>query len=62
MCVVFRLLWTDLSTEKLLSQVKESLLAKLASILEVIPVTTATVEHTFSSMKVIKTRLRSRMG
>ena len=37
-------------------------LAKLASILEVLPVTTATVERTFSSMKLIKTRLRSRMG
>ena len=37
-------------------------LTKLASILEVIPVTTATVERTFSSMKLIKTRLRSRMG
>ena len=28
----------------------------------VLPVTTATVERTFSSMKLIKTRLRSRMG
>ena len=36
--------------------------AKLASILEVLPVTTATVERTFSSMKLIKTRLHSRMG
>ena len=37
-------------------------LAKLASIFEVLPVTTATVEQTFSSMKLTKTRLRSRMG
>ena len=37
-------------------------LAKLATILIVLPVTTATVEQTFSSMKLIKTRLRSRMG
>ena len=37
-------------------------LSKLAAILEVLPVTTATVERTFSSMKLIKTRLRSRMG
>ena len=35
---------------------------KLAEILEVIPVTTATVERSFSSMKLIKTRLRSRLG
>ncbi len=32
-------------------------LSKLASILSVLPVTTATVERTFSSMKLIKTRL-----
>ena len=37
-------------------------LSKLAKILEVLPVTTATGERTFSSMKLIKTRLRSRMG
>ena len=37
-------------------------LSKLAEILEVLPVTTATVERSFSSMKLIKTRLRSRMG
>lgn len=37
-------------------------LAKIASILMVLPVTTATVERTFSNMKLIKTRLRSRMG
>ena len=37
-------------------------LSKLAAILEVLPVTTATVERTFSNMKLIKTRLRSRMG
>lgn len=37
-------------------------LAKLAAILIVLPVTTATVERTFSSMKLIKTCLRSRMG
>ena len=36
-------------------------LSKLAAILEVLPVTTATAERTFSSMKLIKTRLRSRM-
>ena len=33
-----------------------------AAILEISPVTTATVARTFSSMKLIKTRLRSRMG
>ena len=37
-------------------------LAKLAAILMVLPVTTAKVERTFRSMKLIKTRLRSRMG
>ena len=37
-------------------------LAKVATILEVLPVTTATVERSFSSMKLIKTRLCSRMG
>lgn len=37
-------------------------LARLAAILEVLPVTTAVVERTFSSMKLVKTRLRSRMG
>ena len=37
-------------------------LAKLAMIVEVLPVTTAVVERTFSSMKIIKTRLRNRMG
>ena len=37
-------------------------LSKLAEILKVLPVTTATVERSFSSMKLIKTRLRSRMG
>ena len=31
-------------------------------ILAVLPVTTATVERSFSSMKLIKTRLRTRMG
>ena len=36
--------------------------AKLAAILIVLPVTMATVERTFSSMKLIKTRLRNRMG
>ena len=37
-------------------------LAKLAAIGLVIPVTTATVERAFSDMKLIKTRLRSRLG
>ena len=37
-------------------------LAKLAAILIVLPVTTATVERTFSSMKLIKTQLCNRMG
>ena len=37
-------------------------LSKLAAILQVLPVTTATVERTFSSMKLIKTRLCSRVG
>ena len=39
-------------------------LSELAVILQILPVTTATctVERTFSSMKLIKTRLRSRIG
>ena len=37
-------------------------LAKLAAILIVLSVTTATVERTFSSMKLIKTLFRNRMG
>ena len=37
-------------------------LAKLAAILIVLTVTTTTVERTFSSMKLIKTPLRNRMG
>ena len=37
-------------------------LANLASIALVLPVTTATVERSFSDMKLVKTRLRSRMG
>ena len=37
-------------------------LTKLAAILIVLPVTTATVERTFSSTKLIKTRLCNRMG
>ena len=37
-------------------------LSKLAAIVTVLPVTTATVERTFCSMKLIKTRFRSRMG
>ena len=37
-------------------------LAKIAAILEVLPVTTATVERSFSNMELLKTRLRSRMS
>ena len=37
-------------------------LSKLAAILEILPVTTAPVERTFSSMKLIKARLRNKMG
>ena len=37
-------------------------LKKLVSIALVLPVTTATVEKTFSDMKMVKTRLRSRLG
>ena len=37
-------------------------LSNLASILMALPVTTATVERTFSTMKLVKTILRSRMG
>ena len=37
-------------------------LAKIAAILGVLPVTTATVERSFSNMKLLKTRLRSRMS
>ena len=37
-------------------------LAKVAAIVNVLPVTTATVERSFSATKLIKTRLRSRLG
>ena len=37
-------------------------LAKVAAIANVLPVTTATVERSFSAMKLIKTKLRSRLG
>ena len=37
-------------------------LASLARLAVVLPVTTATVERSFSDMKLIKTRLRSRLG
>jgi hypothetical protein len=37
-------------------------LARLAAIAMVLPITTATVERSFSNMKLIKTRLRNRMG
>ena len=37
-------------------------LASLAKLAVVLPVTTATVERSFSDMKLIKTRLRSRLG
>ena len=37
-------------------------LAKIAAILGVLPVTTTTVERSFSNMKLLKTRLRSRMS
>ena len=37
-------------------------LAKVAAIVNVLPVTTATVERSFSAMKLIKTRLCSRLG
>ena len=37
-------------------------LASLTRLAVVLPVTTATVERTFSDMKLIKTRLRSRFG
>ena len=37
-------------------------LASLARLAMVLPVTTATVERSFSDMKLIKTRLRSRLG
>ena len=37
-------------------------LAKVAAIENVLPVTTATVERSFSAMKLIKTILRSRLG
>lgn len=36
--------------------------AKVAAIVNVLPVTTATVERSFSAMKLIKTRLRNRLG
>ena len=34
----------------------------VAAVVNVLPVTTATVERSFSTMKLIKTRLRSRLG
>ena len=37
-------------------------LAKVAAIVNALPVTTATVERSFSAVKVIKTRVRSRLG
>ena len=37
-------------------------LVTLASLAIVLPVTTATVERSFSDMKLIKTRLRNRLG
>ena len=37
-------------------------LAKVAAIVNVLPVTTTTVERSFSAMKLIKTRLRSTLG
>ena len=37
-------------------------LAKVAAIVNVLPVTTATVKRSFRAMKLIKTRLRSRLG
>ena len=40
----------------------QTYVSKLATILEVLPVTTATVECSFSSMELVKTWLRSRMG
>ena len=61
---------TDSSIQQVLSTLLSSAdlpaafpnLAKLAAILIVLPVTTATVERTFSSMKLIETSLQSRMG
>ena len=37
-------------------------LATLAMIISVLPITTATVERSFSDMKLVKTRLRNRLG
>ena len=37
-------------------------LAKVAAIVNVLPVTTATVKRSFRAMKLIKTRLRSRLS
>ncbi len=37
-------------------------LERLASLCVVLPVTTATVERSFSDMKLVKTRLRSRLS
>lgn len=37
-------------------------LSTLAMIMSVIPVTTCTVERSFSQMKLVKTRLRNRLG
>ena len=37
-------------------------LASIARLAVVLPVTTATVERSFGDMKLIKTRLRSRLG
>ena len=37
-------------------------LVTLASIVSILPVTTATVERSFSNMKLVKTRLRNQIG
>ena len=37
-------------------------LATLAKIVSILPVATATVERSFSSIKLVKTRLRSQLG
>ena len=40
----------------------QTLIATLAPLQLVLPVTTATVERSFSDMRQVKTRLRSRLG
>ena len=56
--------YRDNSIHQVLSKLvsKSDIAVAFPAILSVLPVTTATVERTFSNMKLIKMRLRKRMG